>query len=190
MVKLYVTKSDINNIVSQKNFTKDNRIGKIGEYMAAQYLMDYKGLEFVRESEEKGDLKKWDLELKYKSKPFKYEIKTDVYIIPGKWFKPQGWDREIWIDGKDTGNIFIEFHSRGVDSGITTTTADVWMNFFFHLDELWSIPVTKLREIISKNEFPVSEESGDINSHTMGYLIPREKYKEHFKVIKYQKIIV
>ena len=66
------------------------------------------------------DLKKWDLELKYKSKPFKYEIKTDVYIIPGKWFKPQGWDREIWIDGKDTGNIFIEFHSRGVDSGITT----------------------------------------------------------------------
>ena len=120
MVKLYVTKSDIDNIVSQKNFTKDNRIGKIGEKMAAQYLMDYKGLEFVRESEEKGDLKKWDLELKYKSKPFKYEIKTDVYIIPGKWFKPQGWDREIWIDGKDTGNIFIEFHSRGVDSGITT----------------------------------------------------------------------
>ena len=59
MVKLYVTKSDIDNIVSQKNFTKDNRIGKIGEKMAAQYLMDYKGLEFVRESEERGDLKNW-----------------------------------------------------------------------------------------------------------------------------------
>jgi hypothetical protein len=58
------------------------------------------------------------------------------------------------------------------------------------LDELWSIPVTKLREIISNNEFPISEESGDINSHTMGYLIPREEYREHFKVIKYQKIIV
>jgi hypothetical protein len=94
------------------------------------------------------------------------------------------------VNGKDTGNIFIEFHSRGVDSGITTTTADVWVNIFFHLDEIWIIPVDKLRQLINSNEFPISEESGDINSHTKGYLIPREEFRKHFKVIKYQKVIV
>ncbi len=189
MIKLVISKDDLDNITSKKNFTNDNVIGKVGEKMATQYLTEHRGLIFCGESEDRKDLKGWDLEFKKEEKKFRYEVKTDVYIIPGKWFQPNGWKNKIWVEGKDTGNIFIEFHSRGVESGISTTTADVWMNFFFHLDELWIIPVDKLRKIISENNFPVSEESGDINSHTKGYLIPREQFKEHFKVVKYQKVI-
>lgn len=190
MINLTITKEDLNRLSSKKNFSNDNVIGKVGEKMATQYLTEQMGLIFRGESENKTDLKGWDLEFEKEDKKFRYEVKTDVYIISGKWFQPNGWENKIWVEGKDTGNIFIEFHSRGIESGITTTTADVWMNFFFHLDELWMIPVTKLRNLISENEFLVSEESGDINSHTKGYLIPREEFRKHFKVIKYQKTIV
>lgn len=190
MIDIEITKDELEGLTSKKDFGNDIIIGEVGENLFKRYLVNHKGLTFIRKSEDKKELKKWDLELLFKNKNVRYEVKTDVYILPGKWIKPDGWDKKIWVNGKDTGNIFIEFHSRGVDSGITTTTADVWVNIFFHLDEIWIIPVNKLRQLINVNEFPVSEESGDINSHTKGYLIPREEFRKDFKVIKYQKVIV
>lgn len=190
MINIEITKDELEGLTSRKDFGNDIIIGEVGENLFKRYLTNHKGLTFIRKSEDKKELKKWDLEFLFNNKNVKYEIKTDVYILPGKWITPNGWDKKIWVNGKDTGNIFIEYHSRGVDSGIVTTTADVWVNIFFHLDEIWIIPVDKLRTLININEFPVSEESGDINSHTKGYLIPREEFRNHFKVIKYQKVIV
>jgi len=190
MIDIEITKDELEGLTSKKDFGNDIIIGEVGENLFKRYLVNHKGLTFIRKSEDKKELKKWDLELLFKNKNVRYEVKTDVYILPGKWITPDGWNKKIWVNGKDTGNIFIEFHSRGVDSGITTTTADVWVNIFFHLDEIWIIPVDKLRQLINSNEFPISEESGDINSHTKGYLIPREEFRKHFKVIKYQKVIV
>lgn len=185
-ITINITKDEFDGVVSNKNFNNDVVIGEVGEKIFKQYLTKYKGLEFIRKSEDKKDLKKWDLEFIFKNKFVKYEIKTDVFISPGKWIKPEGFVKEIWIKGKDTGNIFIEFHSRGVESGISSTTADVWVNIFFHLNEIWVIMVDDLRNIINENNFKKTEDSGDLNSNTKGYLIPRKKFKNYFKIIKYK----
>ena len=186
---LDITQNEFDGITSKKNFGNDVIIGEVGEKLFKQYLTEYKGLSFIRKSEDRKDLKKWDLEFLFKDKVVKYEIKTDVFIYPGKWIKPNGWNKEIWVKGKDTGNIFIEFHSRGVESGISSTTSDVWVNIFFHLNEIWIIMVDELKKLIEQNKFKIAEESGDVNSHTKGYLIPREKFKEYFKVVKYEMVV-
>jgi len=146
MIDIEITKDELEGLTSKKDFGNDIIIGEVGENLFKRYLVNHKGLTFIRKSEDKKELKKWDLELLFKNKNVRYEVKTDVYILPGKWI--------------------------------------------FHLDEIWIIPVDKLRQLINSNEFPISEESGDINSHTKGYLIPREEFRKHFKVIKYQKVIV
>lgn len=178
-----------NRIVSVKDFKEDFSVGKIGEFMAKQYL-EQKGLKFIRESEDKSELKKWDLEYEHKNKLYRYEVKNDVYIIPSRKLEVQSLGTTINVPGRDTGNIFIEYHSRNVPSGISTTTADYWMNFFFHLNELWIIDVNKLKHLIENNDYVTSEESGDFNSHTKGYLIPRNQYRENFKVVKYERILI
>jgi hypothetical protein len=186
MIKIKLTQSELDRITSVKNFKKDINIGEIGENMTKQYL-EQRGLTFIRKSEERTELKKWDLEFKHRDKPFKFEIKNDVFIIPDKEIVLENFDRPIKVKGKDTKNIFIEYHSRGVPSGISTTTADVWVNIFFHLNQMWIIEVDKLKRLIDENDFPVSEESGDIGSHTKGYLIPRFNFENHFKVVKYER---
>jgi len=183
-ISLKISQDIYNSVVSAKNFNNDINVGNIGEILATQYL-EQLGLKFIRKSEESADLKKWDLEFAQNDKLYRYEIKNDVYILPPKIFVSDKLTSPIKLNGRDTGNIFIEFYCRNKPSGITTTTADVWMNFFFHLKELWMIPVSKLRQLISNNEFRISEESGDINSHTKGYLIPRNNFRNHFKVINY-----
>jgi hypothetical protein len=95
-----------------------------------------------------------------------YEIKTDVFCRPDF----------------DTGNIFIEFASRGKDSGITVTKAEWFVTYFKHFREMWYIKSDKLRELISENEFKVHNDSGDLGSNTKGYLIPRYQFKKYFKV--------
>jgi hypothetical protein len=82
----------------------------------------------------------------------------------------------------DTGNIFIEFESRGKDSGITVTTAEWFVTYFKHFNEIWYIKSNKLRKLISENDFKKHTDSGDLGSNTKGYLIPRYQFKKYFKV--------
>ncbi len=190
MIKIKLSKDEINNVKSERNFADDlSNVGTLGENMAMQYLNQL-GLTFVRKSEERKELKKWDLEYLFKDKPVKYEVKNDVFIIPDKEIILKNFNTPIKIKGKDTKNIFIEYHSRGVPSGISSTTADVWMNFFFHFNQIWIIEVDKLKKLISENNFPVREECGDEGSRTMGYLIPRFIYQEHFKIVNYEREII
>ncbi len=100
-----------------------------------------------------------------------YEIKTDVFCRPDM----------------DTGNIFVEFESRGKSSGIVVSTSDWFVNYFKHFREIWYIKTDKLRQLIANNEFKTTEFSGDINSNTKGYLIPRYQFKKHFKVRRIKK---
>jgi hypothetical protein len=55
--------------------------------------------------------------------------------------------------------------------------------YFPYLKEAWFITVNELKELISKNNFKLSENSGDIDSETKGYLLPRNEYFNNFKVI-------
>jgi hypothetical protein len=95
-----------------------------------------------------------------------FEVKTDVYCLPHS----------------DTNNLFVEFECRGKDSGINVTEADYYVNYYPYLKEAWFIKTDKLKNLINSNEFEVKEFSGDAGSNTKGYVIPRYKFKPHFKV--------
>lgn len=75
-----------------------------------------------------------------------------------------------------TGNVFVEFESRGKDSGLATTTAVYWVYC------LWSevrkeqtyvfIPTRRLKKLIKQNNY--REMKGGDNWTSKGYLIPKE----------------
>lgn len=96
------------------------------------------------------------------------EIKTDVLISPTY----------------DTGNMFIEYECRGKPSGISVTTADLFITYFKNLNEVWVIPTNELKELVSTYRFREVKNAGDKGSRTCGYLIPRAKYRSNFKCYK------
>jgi hypothetical protein len=102
------------------------------------------------------------------NKEVTYEIKTDVKCAP------------LF----DTGNIFIEFESRGKLSGISVTEADWFVTYFKYLGEIWFIKTNKLIKLIKNNDFPIFFNAGDIGSQTHGYLINRRTFKKYFHVYK------
>ena len=96
------------------------------------------------------------------------EIKTDVLIKPTR----------------DTGNMFIEYECRGKPSGISVTQADMFITYFKNLNEIWVITTVKLKELLNTENFRSVGNAGDEGSKTCGYLIPRMKYRNHFKRYK------
>ena len=78
-------------------------------------------------------------------------------------------ERDKW---KSTGNIVVEFESRGRPSGIATTEAEYWFhNLAVGNDIVMTLvfPVSKLRSYIAKN-MPRMIRGGDDNTSRM-YLI-------------------
>jgi hypothetical protein len=72
-----------------------------------------------------------------------------------------------------TGNVYVEFKSRGKDSGITTSKSDTWIFKIpngrdTHLFSI-HIPLTRLRKLVSKDYKVVS---GGDNLTSRGYLVP------------------
>jgi hypothetical protein len=156
--------------MAEYQFKGDVVEGEAGEEFIIEYLTtNWKGTLL----EQKRDYT-WDFKIDFTNAGIlTFELKTDVYCIP---------DRELngkKIKGKDTGNIFIEFSCRGKDSGIKVTEAD-WFGYYFkYFGELWLIPVDKLRELTKNNDFRVGV-GGDPGSNSMGYLIPKKKFRENF----------
>lgn len=149
------------------DFKKDINIGEAGEVIVRLDLESLGGL-FISDNKDN----KYDLLMKMPIKngsgykDVSYEIKTDVYCRPHM----------------DTGNLFVEFESRGSYSGISVSEADWFVTYFEHFREIWYISTVKLKKLISDNNFKKTELSGDLNSNTKGYLIPRYQFKKHFKV--------
>jgi hypothetical protein len=72
-----------------------------------------------------------------------------------------------------TGNVYVEFKSRGKDSGITTSKSDTWIFKIpngrdTHLFSI-HIPLTRLRKLVSKDYKVVP---GGDNLTSRGYLVP------------------
>ena len=161
-------------MIGSYNFRKDISVGENGERILIEFYKQYKG-RFIKKSSD-SEMPYWDLMFEFpENKIIKTEVKTDVWVIPGKTLS-----NGFIVKGKDSGNIFIEKHCRGKGSGISITTADWWVNIFYHLGEIWFIKVDKLKKLIKDNDFKVTEQSGDEGSNTSGYLIPRMEFKEHF----------
>ena len=145
------------------NFNKDLIIGEQGERTVAQDLESI-GAKLITDNKNNSH----DLIIEKDGTQLKYEIKTDIFCFPQF----------------DTGNMFIEFECRGKKSGIEVTTADWFVMYYKYLKEIWYIKTDELKKLINDNQFFETEFSGDQNSNTRGYLIPREKYKKHFIVRK------
>ena len=72
-----------------------------------------------------------------------------------------------------TGNVYVEFQSRGKDSGILTSKSDTWIFKIVskgdrHLFSI-HIPLTRLKKLVSKDYRIVP---GGDNLTSRGYLIP------------------
>jgi len=72
-----------------------------------------------------------------------------------------------------TGNVYVEFQSRGKDSGIRTSKSDTWIfkipnNKDIHLFSI-HIPLTRLRKLVSK-DYKVVPGGDKLTSR--GYLVP------------------
>jgi hypothetical protein len=145
------------------NFRQDLKLGNEGEESVIKFL-ETKGLKYISSNNDN----KYDLKMGNDENEITYEIKTDVKCAP------------LF----DTGNIFIEFESRGKPSGIQITQADWFVTYFKYLNELWFIKSEKLKELIKENDFPVFKDAGDIGSATHGYLIKRKDFKKYFYVCK------
>jgi hypothetical protein len=145
------------------NFKTDLILGNEGEQSLVEYLTT-KGLSFV----DSNDDNRYDIKMLKNNKEVTYEVKTDVKCAP------------LF----DTGNIFVEFESRGKASGISVTQAKWFVTYFLYLDELWFIKSDILKKLIETNDFPKFYNAGDIGSETHGYLIKRKDYKQYFHVCK------
>ena len=73
------------------------------------------------------------------------------------------------LKASKTGNLFIEYMSRGKPSGITTTEADFWC--FYVSDVFMIIPTDKLRLMVQKLKDTPAERLGGDNNTSMGVLL-------------------
>jgi hypothetical protein len=185
-MNLNITKENDDAMVSHLKFKVDLIAGLIGEGLAKQYVENL-GYIYVGGPED-NVLKEFDLLCSYGDKIRKFECKIDVLCKPPTEYYSSITKRTHTLES-DTGNIFIEFTSRGKQSGIITTTSDVWLYNFYYLREIWTIPTPKLRTLINENNFPIGV-GGDPGSDSSGYLIPRHQYSEHFNRTEYQLNII
>jgi len=73
----------------------------------------------------------------------------------------------------ETGNLFIEFESRGNPSGIATSEADYWA---FDIEGVFIIIAKdKLTDIIAPLVGTTAERKGGDNNTSVGVLLPIEK---------------
>ena len=70
----------------------------------------------------------------------------------------------------DTGNLFVEYFSRGKPSGISTTQADYWC---FVIDDIYILIATeKLKEMLRPLYKTKSDIKGGDNNTSNGILLP------------------
>lgn len=152
------------NVRGKYDFKKDKIEADKGENFIISHLESL-GFKFVRKSikNENDENKEFDLLMSYKEKHITYEVKTDMW--------------------PDTGNLVVEFeNSNGLPSGIMVTKSDYFTTYFTKLEEIWNIKTEVLKKLILENELPVVGPNKKKPSSI--YLLPREKFREYFKVHK------
>lgn len=86
-----------------------------------------------------------------------------------------GYKVEVKNDRKihRTGNLFIEYESRGLPSGLSTTTADYWIYRMSELDSALILPVNTLKEVC-RNYYKENKyfKLGGDNNTSKAFLIP------------------
>jgi hypothetical protein len=74
----------------------------------------------------------------------------------------------------DTGNVAIEYESRGKKSGISTTKATCWVQFFDNTFHIVMVDTLRQKMLVLKHRDVIG---GDPGSETKMYLIKKDKFK-------------
>lgn len=152
-------------------FTSDLKFGEDGEHQMVKYLM-HQGLSYQGTSKElyPDKQKQFDLVFNRKKQEILVEVKTDKYIN----------------DTRDTKNIVFEISCSGKPSGIETTEAHIWVNYFANkkTDNVWMIKVDVLKRLISslKETGEIVIKSGGDNNKVRLCVLPRNDFKEYFMI--------
>ena len=109
---------------------------------------------------------------------FEYDLHLGVLgekLVKGIFKNPDKVEVKTDFKAKDTGNVFVEYESRGKESGLSTTTADYWVYC------LWTevrkkqtyvfIPTDRLKKTIKEGKY--KETRGGDNLTSKGYLVPK-----------------
>lgn len=76
------------------------------------------------------------------------------------------------LQAKDTGNVFVEFHSRGKPSGIATSNAEYWA-FIISSTQIIIIETEKLKALCRQYFHSRATKGGDSDT-SRGVLLPIE----------------
>lgn len=104
---------------------------------------------------------------------FKYDLKVGqmAELELGKILTGATIEVKSDLQAKSTGNVFIEYHSRGKASGIATTESDFYA---LHIEEgtYILIETEKLKEICRKYKNTERDVMGGDNNTSKGILLP------------------
>ena len=110
---------------------------------------------------------------------FRYDLKigNKGENLLAKILSYTGKEIEIKTDlqASKTGNVFVEYESRGKESGIKTTTASYWV--FCIWTEAYKeqtylfIPTRRLKKLIKTKDYKIA--SGGDNFTSKGFLVPK-----------------
>ena len=87
-----------------------------------------------------------------------YEIKSDRYA-------------------HETRRLVVEFYSRGKDSGIRTSLADIWVFIVNATGDVFEVPKKVLEEAIHRQEYSDIKEMGEGN---LGYLFSLDWFAPYY----------
>lgn len=117
---------------------------------------------------------------------FNNDYRYDFILNDIKWeVKTDCWEH---YKGRITGNIFIEYQCGMNPSGILTTEAKWFVYYFPYLEEAFFIKVKNLKELLNNKELRHIESAGD-GGKVKGFLINRNTFRDHFKVLKIKRDI-
>ena len=153
-----------------KNYYKDVfkpllELGKHFEELAIERLISF--YNFDNPKIKRSDDKRYDVKIVNNSKRFTYEIKTDIRAI-------------------DTNNIYIEYMSNNVLSGISSTNAKNYVIIIpYDTDKplMLLIKVKVLKELIVKEQYYLNLRGNEKNNYTYGYLFKLDTILKHSKLI-------
>lgn len=142
---------------TKRNYNRDYRNSKIMEVYVKNHLQKLLNIETeTNESKYYEELKQWDIVIK-DSNPIYIECKRDEKC-------------------HDTKNIAVEYSFKGYESGITSSTSQLWIYKIDVWDEYLVMNANHLRKIINNVEYFWKGMGGDFNNSGL-YLFKNEVIK-------------
>ena len=143
---------------NSENFQKDLKRGKAGEYKLGKLLeKEGNSVEYAPD----GYFKPYDLKITTKeNRTYSIEVKTDE---------------------TESANVFIEFLSRGNESGIYSTQADFYAVYNIQAGRVWFSPPDRLIRIHKNETYERIVKNKVNNGETFGFLLTKEFMNKVFK---------